>query len=89
MNFKDALQLIESKKDIIGTTDDKGLLIDLILIVPTEQRNKGQYINTLNQSHNPQQAILPFVNEDVEVWATNADYLYKKGVLFYRVLNFE
>lgn len=36
MKFTEALQLIESKKDILGTTTDKGILIDLILIVPTE-----------------------------------------------------
>ena len=86
MKFTEALQLIESKKDILGTTTDKGLLIDLILIVPTEQRNQKQFINSLNLSHNPQQSILPFTNDDVEVWATNADYLYNKNILFLQVL---
>ena len=86
MKFTEALQLIESNKDILGTTTDKGLLIELILIVPTEQRNQKQFINSLNLSHNPQQSILPFTNDDVEVWATNADYLYKKNILFFQVL---
>ncbi len=89
MTFKEALQLIESKKDIIGTIDEKGLLIDLLLVVPTENNKRDDFVRSLMSSRNPQQSFLPFVNEDVEVWATNADYLYEKGILFYRVLESE
>lgn len=86
MTFPEALQLIERKKDMVGTTTEKGLLIDLILVVPTDEKQKKEFVLRLMGSHDPQQAIVPFVNSDVEVWATNSDYLYEKNIVFYDII---
>nr|DAT55069.1 MAG TPA: hypothetical protein [Caudoviricetes sp.] len=86
MTFPEALQLIERKKDMAGTTTEKGLLIDLILVVPTDEKQKKEFVLRLMGSHDPQQAIVPFVNSDVEVWATNSDYLYEKNIVFYDII---
>lgn len=86
MTFPEALQLIERKKDLLGTTTEKGLLIDLILVVPTDEQQKKEFVLRLMGSHNPQQSIVPFMNSDVEVWATNSDYLYNKNIMFYDVV---
>lgn len=86
MTFPEALQLIERKKDLMGTTTEKGLLIDLILVVPTDEQKKKEFVLRLMDSHNPQQSIMPFINSDVEVWATNSDYLYRKNIMFYDII---
>ena len=86
MTFPEALQLIERKKDLLGTTTDKGLLIDLILVVPTDEQQKKEFVLRLMESRNPQQAIVPFMNSDVEVWATNSKHLYQGNILFCKVI---
>lgn len=86
MTFTQALQLIERKKNLIGSKTDKGLLIDLILVVPTDTKLREQFIDNLMITRNPQQAIAPFMNSNVEVWATNSEYLYKQNLLAYTVV---
>ena len=86
MTFPEALQLIERKKDLLGTTTEKGMLIDLILVVPTDEQQKKEFVLRLMASRNPQQAIVPFMNSDVEVWATNSKHLYQGNILFYKVI---
>ena len=86
MTFPQALQLIERKKNLIGTTTDKGLFIDLILIVPTDTNLRDQFINSLKFTRNPQKSIVPFMGSDVEVWAANSEYLYKQNLLAYTVV---
>ena len=86
MTFTQALQLIERKKKLIGATTDKGLFIDLIFIVPTDTNLRDQFINSLKFTRNPQKSIVPFMGSDVEVWATNSEYLYKQNLLAYTVV---
>lgn len=87
MTFTEALQLVERKKNLIGTTTEKGLLIDLIIIVPTDKELREKFVRSLMVTRSPQKTIVPFMESDVEVWATNSDYLYKQGILFYDVLS--
>ncbi|MBR5086615.1 MAG: hypothetical protein IKX31_06385 [Muribaculaceae bacterium] len=82
MIFTQALQLIEQKKKLIGTTTDKGLLINLILVVPIDTNLRNQFIDNLIVTRSPYKLIVPFIGSNVEVWATNSDYLYKQGILF-------
>ena len=85
--FTEALQLVERKKSLIGTTTEKGLLIDLIIIVPTDKELREKFVRSLMVTRSLQKTIVPFMESDVEVWATNSDYLYKQGILFYDVLS--
>lgn len=87
MTFPEALQLVERKKSLIGTTTEKGLLIDLIIIVPTDKEQREKFVRSLMVTRSPQKSIVPFMESDVEVWATNSDYLYKRGILFFDVLS--
>lgn len=86
MTFTEALQLVERKKSLIGTTTEKGLLIDLIIIVPTDKEQREKFVRSLMFTRSPQKSIVPFMESDVEVWATNSDYLYKQGILFYDIV---
>lgn len=87
MTFTEALQLVERKKSLIGSKTEKGLLIDLIIIVPTDEELREKFVRSLMFTRIPQKSIVPFMESDVEVWATNSDYLYKQGILFYDVLS--
>lgn len=86
MTFQEALQLIEDRKELLGTVTEKGVLINLLLVVPTDAQQRQDFFNRLMFSHNPQQAIAPFIGSDVEVLATNADYLYKRNLFIYDVV---
>lgn len=87
MTFTEALQLVERKKSLIGSKTEKGLLIDLIIIVPADKDLREKFVRSLMVTRSPQKTIVPFMESDVEVWATNSDYLYKQGILFYDVLS--
>ncbi len=87
MTFTEALQLVERKKSLIGSKTEKGLLIDLIIIVPTDEELREKFVRSLMVTRSPQKSIAPFMESDVEVWATNSDYLYKQGILFFDVLS--
>ena len=86
MDFHSALRLIERNKDLIGTITEKGLLIDMLLVVPTATEQQEEFFRSLMLTRNPQQSILPYINCDVEVWASNTEYLYKQNVLFYKIV---
>lgn len=87
MTFTEALQLVERKKSLIGSKTEKGMLIDLIIIVPTDKEQREKFVRSLMVTRSPQKSIVPFMESDVEVWATNSDYLYKQGILFFDVLS--
>lgn len=84
MTYQEALQVIERNKGLIGATTDKGLEIDALLIVPVDQDEMKRYVHSLMLTRNPQQAIVPFMSSDVQVWATDTRLLYEKGVFTYR-----
>ena len=86
MTFTEALQLVERKKSLIGSKTEKGLLIDLIIIVPTDEELREKFVRSLMVTRSPQKTIVPFMESDVEVWATNSDYLYKQNILFYDIV---
>lgn len=84
MTFQEALQVIERNKGLIGTTTDKGLEINALLIVPVDQDEMKRYVNSLMLTKDYQKAIVPFMSSDVQVWATDTKLLYEKGVFAYR-----
>ena len=86
MTFDQALEIISRNKKLIGTVTEKDLFIDLLLVVPTDEKMRKQFIHSLLFTRDPQQSIVPFIGSDVEVWATNTEYLFKQNVLFYKVI---
>ena len=84
MTFQEALQIVELNKELVGTTTDKGLEIDALLIVPADHEEMKSFVNSLMLTRNPQLAIAPFIGSDVQVWATDTRLLYEKGVFTYR-----
>ena len=86
MTFNQALEIISRNKKLIGTVTEKDLFIDQLLVVPTDEKMRDQFIHSLLFTRDPQQSIAPFIGSDVEVWATNTEYLFKQNLLFYKVI---
>lgn len=88
MKYKEALKLKIEKQDLIGTKDDKGMIIGDLLILPanSSERNRclRQYIysnRTTTWSYND--------NADVVLWAIDTYHLEQSNILFYKDLTSE
>lgn len=80
MNFFQALQIADTKSDLIGK-EINGERVEDILIIPTNPDDLKLYIDLYIQTQNSQKAIAPFVNGDVKVVALfKKDYLLKVGL---------
>ncbi len=87
MKFLDAVKLAEMNSHLIGKSND-GERIDEIIIYPTDpnlcHEFKKRYILTMN----PQEAIVEFINFDVQVGiVTNKFLIEENGVFQYSDLS--
>ena len=75
MIFSEALKLIDKNSNLIGSiyNCDK---IEEFLIIPSNRESYNQYVMLLKESLNPQAAILPFIQEDVEVYVLTRKNLF-------------
>lgn len=87
MTYKEALSLKILKSHLIGTIDKKGFTISEIIIVPTEKTKQDSFLQSFVLNRNSEISIMPFINEDVQLWAVDTEYLEKANILFYDVLD--
>lgn len=87
MTYQEAINELSLKQDLIGTTDKKGFIINEIIIVPTDEQKKNAFIQSFIITRNSMQCILPYVNDDLQLWAIDTQYLDNANVLFYDVLD--
>lgn len=72
MKYSEALKWIETHKDIIGSIDEKGgFIVSDLLIVPTNSQNQDTFLRNYLLSRDKESAILPYINDDVEVWSVD------------------
>lgn len=83
MRFEQAKKLQQEKQSLIGTIDEKGFRIDGFIIVPSNNDSQVSFFQAYMFSNNAEASILPFVNEEVELWAIDTKHLKEAGVLFY------
>lgn len=86
MKYSDANAFRKSKLSLVGTVDDKGFMVDDIIIVPTDTHKRDEFFKVYRIHFDAEQSILPFINEDVEVWAVSTKYVKETNILFYNVL---
>lgn len=80
MTFLEALSIADAKSNLIGSNLN-GELIEDVLIIPTDTDNLKSFINMYMQTANAQQAITPFIQNDLKVVALfKREYLFKHGV---------
>ena len=89
MEYSDAIKLKNSKQSLIGLVDDYGFVVDDIIIVPTSDPSKNAFFKIYRVDFDAEQSILPFKEEDVEVWAVNTKYVNDSNILFYNILTDE
>lgn len=87
MIYSEALELIKRSSHLIGKTNERGFIINELIIVPSDSANRQQYIREYLNTKNAELAISPYVEEDVEVWAIDTEHLKNANVLFYERIN--
>lgn len=86
MDYSEALEFKEQNANLIGTTTERGLKIGKLIIVPANENNRNKFFSSFLLHYNEDTAILPYINEPVEVWAIDLEYLNRNNVLFYKKL---
>lgn len=87
MNINEAKKVALSYKDKIGTVDDTGFSIDKILIVPHDEKLRKKFFNTYVLNMDMDEAIAPFQNEDMDVWAVDFKHFEDSRTLFFNKLS--
>lgn len=87
MTYQEAKDKRRSLSHLIGTIDKKGFIINDIIIVPTDITKRDLFIQSFVLSRNSEISIMPYVNDDVHLWAIDTEHLEKANILFYDVLD--
>lgn len=66
MDFDTAVRLKKENQDLVGKNVN-GATIDEIWIYPTNKESYVRFLQLYRRHFDPDQAIVPFVNEDVDV----------------------
>lgn len=85
MKYSEALKLRQESLSLIGTKDEKGLIIGDLLILPanSSERNRclRQYVYTNRQANWAFNE-----NQEVVLWAIDTYHLNQSNILFYKDL---
>lgn len=86
MNFKEALIEVNTKQNLIGQ-NYQGAILDEIIIAPSEPYSFEKFKCLYLEGMNAQQAITPFLNEDVMILGIyNKDKIKKNGIFLFKEL---
>lgn len=86
MKYEEAIKLRNKNLNLIGTTDDKGFIIGEILIVPSNEKLRNDFFVKYLLHKDANNAITPYLNEDMEVWSIDTKHLQDANILFYNKL---
>lgn len=68
MNYKEALEEIKNKSDLIGKKI-KGGTIDELIIFPNNEESKLNFKDNYLKTYDAESSIQPFINEEVSICA--------------------
>ena len=86
MTYNEAFNWIEAKKHLIGTETEKGMLIGDLVAVPVDSSARESFLRAYVLNRNSEASIIPFIGDDMEVWAIDTNRLTPNGVLLYKRL---
>ena len=86
MTYKEAQEWIESNKHLIGTVSEKGVVYRDLVIVPSDDLEREGFLRNYILSYNNQEAIIPYIGSDLQVWAIDTDLIRTNNLLFYSKL---
>lgn len=83
MKFLDAVKLAEMNSHLIGKSTSGGN-IDEIIIYPTDPILYEQFLQEYMSTLNPQNAIVEFINSDVQIGVVIDKFLIEEDNKFFR-----
>ena len=83
MTYKEAQEWIVSNKHLIGKVTEKGVVYRDLVIVPSDDLNREEFLRSYILSYYNKEAIIPYIGRDLQVWAIDTDLIRTKNVLFY------
>ena len=86
MNYAQAQKVVQNNRHLIGTVNEKGFNVSEIIIIPSDQNLRDQFIRLYLSSKDASKSILPFIDADLEVWGIDTKHLFQANVLFYNVI---
>lgn len=86
MTYEEAKKWREANLSLIGKKDEKGFDINDLFIVPSNQSDRNKYFESYLFCKDMNVAIMPFINNELQVWAVDLDHLIEDNILFYDVL---
>ena len=87
MTYQEAIELINRKQSLIGTRNSQGFNIGALIVVPANETEREKFFSSYIFTHNAENAIRPYIESDLEVWAIDTEYLLKANVIFYEKLS--
>lgn len=85
MTYSEAIEYKNKNADLIGTTD-RGVKVGKLIIVPSDKEEQERFLESYLRICDEEVAIMPFMNDSVEVWAIDIEHLYQNNALFYKRL---
>ena len=86
MTYTDAVKWRDEHIGIVDTVDQKGFVVSDLFIVPSDPVKQKTFLRTYLFSDNKENAILPYMSEDVEVWSVDLNRLESDNILFFNAL---
>lgn len=84
MKYKEAQEVIRNHSHLIGKINEKGFVINELIIVPQDVKMRNQYIQSYIQTKDAVRSIKPYIDEELSVWAIDTKHLIESNVLFYQ-----
>lgn len=86
MTYLEAQKWREKNLSRIGSTDEKGFVVDELLIVPSDDDARDAFFKQYIIETDQEIAIKSYVDKDMQVWAVDTRHLQLNNVLFYNIL---
>lgn len=84
MKYKEAQEVIRTHSHLIGKINEKGFVINELIMVPQDEKMRNQYIQSYVQTKDADRSIKPYIDEELLVWAIDTKHLIESNVLFYQ-----
>lgn len=86
MKYDEAVAIKNASKHLIGTTDQQGYLICDVIIVPSDQDKRNDFLLCYIQNKDARYCLIDYLNDDLIVMGVDTTHLTTDGVLFYNVI---
>jgi len=86
MTYSAALEWRNKNLQLIGTIDKKGFVVSDLILVPSNAQDRDAYLRNYLFAGRNESAILPYMNQELQVWSVDLNRLETHNILFYNIL---